>query len=270
MPNNPKVVKLAQPGFDVKTAGDENLIYNSNWPLLKIYKQGSAIIPDVTQSYTVTTHDLKFTPFFFFFSNATLNTWLASGAISNERRSDFFGPIGDGFLGIDHERLFYTPQGSPGTSGSLRIYYYIFALDLSTPYKAPIIKTGGVGGGDSKTVFKLAKESKDTSSNDLDDYIVHSRARSPLIHSVTPGTIGPDPASTTGFGLTVYHDLGYSPLFFGFEGQADGSYIPIPTGVSFIGNDKYVQKSDVVAGDKISIVILKDPFEIDYSVSVTV
>lgn len=274
MPDSPKVVKLAQPGFDVKTAGDENLIYNSNWPLLKIVKEGSFTIPDINQDTVIVNHDLGYVPLFWISTNTSMKTWgQASGVIVNEPRSEINGNTG-GVIRADANRLFYTSAAAPALSGSIKIYYYVFALDVTTNYIAPTIKTGGfaAGRGEDK-VFKLAKEGKSIDSQDLDDYVIHSRARSPLIHSVTNVTTGPDPTISGGYGFRVYHNLGYNPLFFAFLKVADGSYEQMPSssgGAGLFGKSTYIEYNWVVGGETIGLVILKDPFEASYAVNVAI
>lgn len=260
-----RVVKLAQPGYDVKTAGDENLIYSSLWPLLRIYKQGSFTISDVTQNVTIAEHDLPFTPMYWFFSNSTINGWQNTGAVINEQRSEFFGPQANGSIVITDSALKFQTGG--GTTGSLQIYYYIFALDLLQRFTAPIIKVGNVGGGgDESRVFKIAKPGKDIHSHNLEDFVIHSRARSPLVHSVTPGTVQSGE-------FTVFHNLGYNPMFFGYSKNSDGSYELLPTGSggsnSFVTDDNKVKFSES-SSRELSIVILKDPFLIEQSVSVSI
>ena len=259
-----QVVKLAQPGYDVNTAGDENLVYNSNWPLLKIYKQDSFTVADASQTVTITDHDLGFIPMFWFFTNNAINAWQGAVAHITEERSEFFGP-GVGNIRVNDKKLSFQEDASNQT-GSLKLYYYIFALDLTEPYIAPITKVGGVGGGKPARVFKIAKNGKDITSANLQDFIIHSHARSPLIHSVNPsGKVTKD--------FTATHNLGYLPMFFGYEKQTDGSYTMLPTGQGGSSSLKSTL-NDVTftdtAGKEVTIVILKDPFIIDYSVKVSV
>lgn len=260
------VIKLAQPGYDVKTAGDENLIYSSLWPLLKIYLQGSASIPDVRATQTLATHDLGYPPVYWFFANTNIVSW-DNLTISKDTRSEFFGPIGDGTLAVDSAKLSYTANAFPFAGGSAQLYYYIFALDLTKQYTAPIIKVGNVSGGfNSKTVFKLAKPGKDISSTDLQDYVIHSRARSPLIHSVNPslGTVKT---------FTVTHSLGYLPMFFGYVKNSNGSYTMIATGQggssSFQSTENTIVFNDT-GGKELTVVILKDPFLLDNTIPINI
>lgn len=259
------VVKLVQPGYDVKTAGDENLIYSSEWPLLEIYMQDTATF-DVTKSSILARHDLQFPPVFWYFANTPEKAWENFGNIGTARRAEYFGPIGDGVLGMDDTKLDYTPQAFPNTSGSAQIYFYIFALDITKQYNAPIIKVGAVSGGnDNNFAFKIAKPNKDVSSHDLSDFILHSKARSPLIHSVNPS-----PGVVKTFSVT--HGLGYVPMFFPYV-KTNGKYNLLPTGLggssNLVSDEQSITFNDT-AGKEISIVILKDPFLIDYSIRVNI
>lgn len=260
-----RVIKLAQKGYDVKTAGDENLIYSSEWPLLPIYKQGSFTIGDVTQPTNIITHNLGFVPLFWYFTNANISATI--NQLTNDSRSEFFGSTGGGNIGINETNLQFVPQSFTAT-GSLTIYYYIFLVDITKPFQSPIKKVGGVAGGSGGRVFKLAKPSKSVTSTNLDDFVIHSDCRSPLLHSITTGQGA----------LTANHNLGYSPMFFAYvqnySGNEPGYYELHPSGSG--GGD--ILKSDInnvtfsiTSGTKpISIVILKDPFLVDYTRSVTV
>jgi hypothetical protein len=260
-----RVVKLAQRGYDVKTAGDENLTFNSQWPTLKIYSDGPFTIGDVTQNTRITGHDLGFPPMFWFYANSSIQTWLGSGAITTERRSEFFGPIGSlNGIKVNDGEMIFTPGGS--LTGSLQIHYYILGVDLSTPYVAPIIKVGAQSSARATNrVFKIAKEGKDARSTNLRDFIIHSRARSPMLHSVNVS-----PGAVTEF--TVEHGLGYVPMFFGYI-KEDGYYTLLPTGTG--GSTTLTSTEDTVtftdtSPKELTIVVLKDPFIIDYRVDINV
>lgn len=261
-----RVIKLAQKGYDVKTAGDENLIYSSEWPLLPIYKQGSFMIGDVTQQTNIFTHNLGFVPMFWFFTNATIDAWVNSGSLVKDNRSEFFGGTGGGNIGINETNLQFVPQA--GATGSLTIYYYIFLVDITKPFQSPIKKIGAVAGGSGGRVFKLAKPSKSVRSTNLDDFVIHSDCRSPLLHSVTPGQGS----------LIVPHNLGYSPMFFAYvqnySNREPGYYELIASGsggTDVLKSDTNTVSYSVTSGTKpISIVVLKDPFLTDYTRSVTI
>lgn len=276
-----KVVKLAQPGYDVKTAGDQNLIYNSNWPLLKIYKSGKFTTTNLgVSNQTIITHDLNYIPFFIYFSNYDIRAWNGTFGtpLFSSARSEFMGPIAGGVIGTDANEMFLNIN-SANFTGQLEIEYYLFALDLDKVYNAPKINIGsGVGATDNGPVFKIAKPGKNITSPNLKDYVVHSDARSPLIHQVSPGLNIPDGNVVTGFSHTVNHDLNYNPMFFAFNrqvltGRTNPSYNNFYTGslgtVRFnVNNTKIVFQGTSI--QSISIVVLKDPFDADYSVSVNI
>jgi len=264
--DNPTVIKLAQPGYDVKTAGDENLIYNSNWPLLKIYKQGSYKIGDCAASAVIIEHDLGFIPFYIYYANTPITSWENFGAIGIEDRADFMGAVGDGTISMTNKQLAYTAPTFSNTTGATKLYYYVYALDITKKYEAPIIKVGDISGAsENKHVFKIAKHGKDITSKNLDDYVIHSQARSPLIHSVTPS----NGAVTS---LVVTHSLGYAPIFFGFL-KSGASYKPLYTGQG--GSSSFKSTIDTItftssAPQEVTIVVLKDPFDVNYTVSVKI
>lgn len=285
-----KVIKLAQPGFDVKTAGDENLIYNSNWPNLKIFDQGSFTTNSgASTPQLIKNHNLGYPPLIWYTSNDPINyhSKLSGDTATGPAvdRSEFLGPT-SWFPVVTKDKLIYN--AGPGGVNSLdtHFYYYIFALDISKNYIAPIIKTGAIGGAhDSRIKFKIAKPTKNIDSPNLEDYVIHSDARSPLLHSVQVATIGDDSNSVGGVGLTVFHNLGYIPIFFAFRHYKDDSFFtpgngtgemwnPVITGTTggsiFDVDEKKITFSFPVRGVEYSIVILKDPFLVDYSSQVTI
>lgn len=261
-----RVVKLAQPGYDVQTAGDENLIYSSQWPLLSIYKQDSFTISDIKVDAVITDHDLGFVPVFYYFANTTVASY-DNLTIATDQRSEFFGPVGDGSIKITDKQLVWDSNSSPFTLGKSKLYYYLFALDLTKQFTAPTIKVGDVRGGSGTRVFKLAKPGKDVNSTNIVDFIIHSKARSPLIHSVNPGVV-------TNRSFAVYHDLGYRPMFFGYTRNADGSYSMLATGTGgatkFAADEQKVEFTEASSTRTMTIVILKDPFVIDATRSVVI
>lgn len=266
--DKPPVVKLAQPGFNVRTAGDENLIYHSSWPLLKIYKEGSYSTSEIGTRNVIAEHDLGFTPMFWYFANTPINAWANFLTAGQTNRSEFMGFVGDGSVEIGPNKLLFEPVSAfPGVTGRSRLYYYIFAIDLAKEFLAPIIKVGDVSGArTSGPVFKLAKEGKSVFSHDLMDFVIHSQARSPLIHSVNPS-----PGNVKEF--RVSHGLGYLPMFFGYEKTDRGTYKSMPTGQGGSSSFQSDEQSIVFAdsgGKELTIVVLKDPFQVRDSVSVTV
>lgn len=267
------VVKLAQSGYDASTTGDENLVYSSSWPLLKIYKHGTvSFTGNVTDNNSaVTTHDLGYVPAFWIFSNSDIQEWLASGSRQAERRSEFNGPNGQS-VGISADRLSAIPPLTLGTT-TLKYEWYIFALDITKDYRAPKIKSGGViGPRNLKTVFKLAKDNKDINSHRLEDYVVHSACRSPLVHAVVPFQLGFQQK------FTYVHELGYKPMFFAYANgpgvNGTNYWMMLFTAGSVFGFSVDDQKIQFTAPfsstNNYSLVVLKDPFNISNIIQVDI
>lgn len=61
-------IKISQPGFDVKTAADNELVIKSSYPALKIHSVGSGTesitYADGGEYITLATHNLGYRPFF--------------------------------------------------------------------------------------------------------------------------------------------------------------------------------------------------------------
>lgn len=176
-----------------------------------------------------------------------------------------------------------TPQS---TTGTVDVYYYIFAFPLNAlvfgqrtqKYQAPSFNVGSQSAAVSKgkTVFKLAKEGKDINSTNLEDYIIHSDARSPMIHSREIRVAGPDPTSPGGFGYTFYHNLGYIPIFFAWQygtGNQLDVFVPFYTdsegdAIFLVDEEKIVYQRS--SRTTVSVVVLKDPFIVDNIINVTI
>ncbi len=240
-------IKLSLPGVDVKDAADYQLIFNSSWPTVKLFKNLRITqINDFSTTNKLYKHGLGYVPAVIPFGGAGgVNTDDTTAEIS---RQNIF---------VDNQYLYIAGGGS--VVRTLTEGLMILDIDIEKPYKAPIIKEGSSSNiGTSKNYgIKLTQEGKSISSNDLRDYIIHSSARTPLLHAVVPGTL-------SGTTFSYSHDLAYSPIFFPFfqNSSTNGKYVLLNgyTGLSTSGNTITIRG---VAGNKVSLVILKDPFTID-------
>ncbi|CAB4176121.1 hypothetical protein UFOVP1522_13 [uncultured Caudovirales phage] len=195
------VVKLAQPGFNANTAGDQNLVFSSEFPVLKEHMSGVFDIGTYQglALQSIYEHNLGYTPFFL-----------------------VFDPQGQFVLGsnwaVDETKLYFV-NSSPALTGVYR--WIIYRLDLFTNYEAPAldVQFANIGGSDDKFVIKISKEGKDIYSDDLRDFSIHSRARSPLIHKVDAKIDWKEGGFTVDNHL-VASGLPYSPIAFGFARTA--------------------------------------------------
>lgn len=253
-------VKVALPGVDTATASDAQLLFSSSWPNIKIFKNlpflnitidSTGNANNFAQLYN---HGLSFVPAVIPYGKAFFSTSSDTADINRQN------------ILADNQNLYVLTQGAGPVSFSSRVS--ILYLDIETPFTAPITNNGdnNVARADTNFGIKLSKVGKDIKSNDMRDFILHSSTRSPMIHAVVPGQI---PASQSGFNTFSYtHDLSYNPIFFAFIQEPGIGTLSSTTpyvllngyaGLSTVGNTISITGPSI---SKVSIIILKDPFNI--------
>jgi hypothetical protein len=225
-------IKVSLPGNDADS-GDVNLAFNSQWPALREVKAGE-IRGSTSETFTTIPHGQDFVPM--------MLTWGKDSGYLNMPRQNIF---------IDNTNIYWSHPGIGSQLDETSIM--IFDVDIEKPFKAPAIN------------LRFTKEGKDASSRDLRDYIIHSSARTPLLHEVFVGTGN----------VTYAHDLPYSPIFLVFAqttllGAPGTPYVLLNNFAGVTTDGKTISVTGLTAGGKVSIVILKDPFNIDNAVSVTI
>lgn len=243
--------KGSLPGYDVGTAIDYLMQFNSSWPHLKVHETG-------TSSSTVT-HDLGYPPFHFIAST------FAAGGIDQSAHDEW---------SVDSTQLIRALG-----SGSKR--YFIFRLPLDQDFTAPSVDGGTAKTSDNDDYgFKLAKPGKNIASTDMRDFALHSGTQSPMVHKVSHGPM----ALAGGFGYyyEVAHGLSYTPVAFAFI-KPSTNIIGLPTrygivmppiGISgrwytvdnavsgYGGSGKVLVFADstfFTAAPEVSVVVLKEP-----------
>jgi hypothetical protein len=189
-------IKVSRRGYDVLTAADRELLFNSSWPLLKIHSSGSFTIND-TGAQTLITHSLGYYPAYLVMVDQQL------GNLGSEVM----------FVGLSqHVRattsVLKWTAGAGTWTGAINCYYYIFAQDLEVDFTAPTVNTSDTTADDDDDYgIRITKEGSDVSSTDYRDYVVHSGTRTSMVHMVTHG-------SAAGVSTTVVtHNLGYEPVY---------------------------------------------------------
>lgn len=251
-------MKASQLGYDVTTAADYQLLYSSQWPLLKIESQGTVTINDLGADQVIYTHNLGYAPMFWIFDVSGSNGGYAG---------NFTPAVLPESFGVNGTELKYFSNFVG--SGSHTIRYYIFRLDLDTAFTAPTINLSP----GSATILdnygiKIAGPGKDVGSTDYRDFVVHSNTRSPMVHKVQAQTItGSDNSFySPGYSATFTHDMGYNPLFFAFvKGNftiaGTGYYVgfPMPSGnVALKFSSTSIQVHTSISGTVASVVMFKD------------
>lgn len=245
-------VKVSQRGYDVKEAKDYQLAYSSSWPLLNIVATGS--FSAATPGSTLVSHLLNYEPMFLVYTNNALRVGAANRAY-----------MLDGFnanaFGISDTNLQY----SSGASGNVTGRYFVFHRELGKNYIAPNVNPGTdaqvTDSNDKDFGIKISKDGADISSTDLRDFGVHSKTRSPMVHSMTSGT-----KSAGSTPIVVKHDIGYAPAPLVYIKLLSGSlFSPARYQMATSAEDSHISSSDTDASVYIpyaceySIVLLKDP-----------
>lgn len=124
-------IKIAKPGFDVKTAGYKDLLFHSSYPLLKIKISGTgSITPTIGGSTIVTayTHSLGYNPLFDFFTQ-----WYDPSTGTKQttyRRVSITDQIASGFnlyvAYVDTTKLYFRIDANVGSGVSLDYKYYLY------------------------------------------------------------------------------------------------------------------------------------------------
>lgn len=202
-------IKIAQPGFNALNCPDYDLIFNSSWPSLAI-----AFDQVVTVTYnnlgvpspTSITHNLGFYPLTMAwqFSDSTMTTSLGRLSTSsiNVGVNDFFIPA------------------ALGVSTTVYLNIKAYNLDISQPQNYNYIQPPATNLPYDKTYgIKVSKQGKSTSSTDLRDFILHSRAASPQVLAVVTEATNYNTTTNVGNdnGVLFYQNpQGYLPWVFAY------------------------------------------------------
>lgn len=192
-------IRVTQPGVSVPYAADYQYVFNSDWPSLAIAFETVYTLPANTGTATIP-HGLGFYPL--------TMAWAMSSGSSTGRVFDL--------ITFDKTNIYITIQSFDArykVNNTFSFKCYNLDISKSVSYelpKPPVIKTKY----DPSTGIKVTKYGKSMSSNDLRDYILHSRAQSPAVLVIKTQV---DAVFTGGHNVIQYtNPVGYTPWVLGF------------------------------------------------------
>lgn len=127
-------MKISQPGYNVKTADPQNLVFSSAFATMNIALQGTAARTQNGGSYTFTiAHGLAFTPFALVYYNTSVysTAWVfapTAGLINNSNGDQT--QIDSSDIRMDATNLNVIASFNNGVSETITIRYYIFNVSI--------------------------------------------------------------------------------------------------------------------------------------------
>lgn len=192
-------IKVAKPNYDARTAGDADLLFSSSWPSLPV------AFETTTTGNTTVDHGLDFPPL-------TL-AWLVSGGVSQK------GSAAQPWPDVDSTKVYLNTDLDYIDAPVIHVKCY--NIDLSRDVDYPVLKTPTASTGlyDADFGIKIAKQGEDIDSDDLRDYVLHSRCQSPLILAVKT-----ESTATVANTVAYTSPLGYTSWIFSYVKSASGLY----------------------------------------------
>jgi hypothetical protein len=247
-------LRVSQRGYDVKTAPDFKQLFSSSWPAFTILEEGSF---SVTPGQTIVSHNLGYVPAFLLFHDAT--TGFALGGANQAHGLDGFNASG---IGMSDTNLIYSSLAS----GTINGHYFIFQHDLEQSKTFPNVVTGTISDNpdsvDKDYGFKVSKDGFDVYDTDLRHFAMHTKARSPMVDTITYGT-----KSAGGSAIVVTHDLGYEPFPLVYAKLVSGAFSPARWQPLTAASDSAVIATSTTVSITIPyacdycIIVLKDPMQ---------
>lgn len=246
------VVALSQEGYNVETAGDENMVWSSDW---RSVHYGQEFIFDIANQQIAQNYDHNLGKAVAFFVYR-VGTATSEPEVNNS-------------LFMTTTQLKWVPNGGE-PAAPLKLKVFITDIDLKKNYLAPVFSTGGSPTTiNRRYVIALSRKGKSVHSTDLRDFVFHSYCRSPLLHQVSNGVAAPVSGAGVN-GVDAVHGLPYVPMNFCYKNTADGwmqlSGIGGGEGV-FILSDR-VRYGNTALGAEATVIVFKDPFNLGLTASV--
>lgn len=201
-------IKVSRVGFDVNTCADNELLFSSDFPLLKMSSTGTYTVSADVGAVTLETHGLGYYPAY--------TIYYTTDGLTNQ-----LDPSSGFYITCDNDKLYLDTTVAFG-NGIQEIQWTIYRQDLFSIVDYGSLNTTPTSQGvtDDYGII-VSKSGAGILTGDPRQLAIDSRKRSLIIHQVDnvefiSGTVYPDIPSVT-------HNLGYPPLYFSYEKyESDG------------------------------------------------
>lgn len=235
--------KIAKAGFNVQTATDYELLFNSSWPSLAIAY--STTVTTIPGGVGHVSHPLGFPPF--------TMAWVVENGIVTRRH----------FPQVSDTTLYFTDIAAINATYFVECYNLDISKQATYAFIAP--PPAQLGVYDNNYGVKFAKSGKSPNSKDLNDFIFHSRAQSPALLAVVTD-FDQIPAIGNAQTITYSNPQNYIPWAFGYEQDSDGIWTfaqpysqAIPRlFINLIDNNSFTLTCSSTASAG-SLIMLRDP-----------
>lgn len=271
-------IKVSQTGYNVDTAPDYALAFNSSWPSLPIVREFTQTLTSTFDGFFWSYPDyVTFTHTLGMFAWAHL--WETNGpgqvGAMKTRRVDTNLYLGKNSV------VWQSPYNLSSTQlPSITLHVKVYNIDITKPvsydYVQPPVTQSPY---DPDFGIKVVKEGRSIDSRDLRDFVIHSRAQSPAILSILT-----ELNADGGGNVTYTNPQGYTNWVYGYVAftngaafgttgsfyryaQAQAQAYPV---YQFVNGNTY-QLSTKNAGNTypVSLVVLRDPLFVPARVEVT-
>lgn len=160
MPPATPSLQICQPGFDVRTCPDWAYLFNSDWPSLAIAFEKTLTSTGAGQPVA---HNLGFPPLAF--------AWLTDGS------GNSYGRLPGSDLEVDSTNVYSF------FAGKITIRCYNIDLSQEQTYPLPQSVSAKLP-YNNQFGAKIAKDGRTISSQNLNDFVLHTRGQSPAVLDV--------------------------------------------------------------------------------------
>lgn len=243
--------RASRQGYDAIGGADQEMLFETNSPALKIQASGSTPIPTPDGSTLIYNYPagMSYVPVYWgFIVNAPASMVIQTGWSQ--------------FLKASSTSLYWNPSSQSTGQAAFTLYWYVFRVPLLQSFGPVSVLKSPTTKGTVQTQYGVvvSKPTKDAlSSVDMADKrnaVMHSNTRSPLIHMTGSQTF------TGGASVAITHNLGYTPMYFIYVDVGNtGNYQPV-----FTADDAVVSSTNTqitvtlfTAAGTLGYVVLKDP-----------